>query len=81
MFNEEEVFFANSQVLSRCNALLNHALLDKELLDIHSQSYVIICQLQCQIYRYAKMQQLRDGLINNQCQSHLFFQMLHPSYA
>ena len=24
---------------------------------------------------------MRDGLIDNQCQSHLFFQALHPTYA
>ena len=27
------------------------------------------------------MRQLRDGLIDKQCQSHLFFQALHPTYA
>ena len=40
-----------------------------------------ISQLQCQSHRYATMRQLRDGLIDNQCQSHLFFQALHPTYA
>ena len=70
-----------SQVLSRCNALLIHAPLDEELLDIQSQLHDIISQLQCQSYRHAKMRQLRDGLIDNQCQSHLFFQALHPTYA
>ena len=44
-----------SQVLSRCNALLMHAPLDEELLKIQSQLHVIISQLQCQSYRYAKM--------------------------
>ena len=44
-----------SQVLSRCNALLIRAPLDEELLDIQSQLHVIISQLQCQSYRYAKM--------------------------
>ena len=58
-----------SQVLSRCNALLIHAPLDEELLDIQSQLHDIISQLQCQSYRYAKMRQLRDGLIDNQCPS------------
>ena len=58
-----------------------HAPLDEELLDIKSQLHAIISQLQCQRFRYAKMRQLRDGLINNQCQSHLFFQALHPNYA
>ena len=76
MLNEEEVLFDNSpkfsQVLSRCNALLIHAPLDEELLDIQSQLHAIISQLQCQSYRYAKMRQLRDGLIDNQCQSHFF---------
>ena len=38
-----------SQVLSRCNALLIHAPLDDELLDIQSQLHVIISQLQCQL--------------------------------
>ena len=52
-----------SQVLSRCNALLIHAPLDEELLDIQSQLHVIISQLQCQSYHYAKMQQLRDEFI------------------
>ena len=56
-----------SQVLSRCNALLIHAPLDEELLDIQSELHDIISQLQCQSYRYAKMRQLRDGLIDNQC--------------
>ena len=35
----------------------------------------------CQSYRYAKMRQLRDGIIDNQCQSHLLFQALYPTYA
>ena len=39
-----------SQVLSRCNALLIHAPLDEELLDIQSQLQAIISQLQCQSY-------------------------------
>ena len=38
-------------------------------------------RFQCQSYRYAKMRQLRDRLIDNQCQSHLFFQALYPTYA
>ena len=75
MLNEEEVLFDNSpkfsQVLSRCNALLIHAPLDEELLDIQSQYDAIIFQ----------MRQLRDELIDNQCESHLFFQALHPTYA
>ena len=50
-------------------------------MDIQSQLHSIISQLQCQSYRYAKMRQLRDELIDNQCQSHLFFQELHPNYA
>ena len=64
-----------------CNALLIHAPLDNELLDIQRQLQVIISQLQCQSYRYSKLQQLRDGLIDHQCPSHLFFQALHPTYA
>ena len=60
---------------------MTHAPLDEELLDIQSQLHVIISQLQCQSYHYAKMRQLRDGLIDNQCQSHLFFQVLHPTYV
>ena len=55
--------------------------LDEELLDIQSQLQDIISQLQSQSYSYAKMRQLRDRLIDNQCQSHLFFQALHPTYA
>ena len=58
-----------------------HAPLDEELLDIQSQLHVFISQLQCQSYCYAKMRQLRDGLIDYQCQSHLFFQASHPTYA
>ena len=27
------------------------------------------------------MRKLRDGFINNQCYPHLFFQVLHPTYA
>ena len=50
-------------------------------MNIQSQLHVIISQLQCQSYRYAKMRQLRDGLIDNQRQPHLFFQALHPTYA
>ena len=64
-----------SQVLSRCNAL------DEELLDIQSQLHAIISQLQCQSYSYTNMRQLRDPLIDNQCQSHLFLQALYTIYA
>ena len=70
-----------SQVLSRCNALLIHAPLDEEPLDIQSQLQAIISQLQWQSYRYVKMRHLRDGLIDNQCRCHLFFQALHTTYA
>ena len=43
-----------SQVLSRCNALLIYALVE-ELLDIHRELQVVVSQLQCQSFCYAKM--------------------------
>ena len=37
--------------------------------------------MECQSYRYAEMRQLRDGHVDNQCQSHLFVRPLHHAYA
>ena len=70
-----------SHVLGRCTAALMYAPHDEELLDVQCQLQDIIRYLTCQSYQSAKLRQLQDGIIDNQSQSHRFFQELYPSYA
>ena len=69
-----------SHILTLCNVLLMNNLHDEELLDIQVQVHDIVKNLSCQSYQQRSLCQLK-GFIDNQSQSHMFFQGLRPSYA
>ena len=52
---------------------------DEELLDFQVQVQDIVKNLSCQSYQQTRLRQLKEGFIDNQSQSHMFFQGLRPS--
>ena len=42
---------------------------------------VIVKNLYCRSYQKTRPRQLQEGFIDNQSQSHMYFQGLRPSYA
>ena len=70
-----------SYILTRCNVLLMNNPHDEELLDVQVQVQDIVKNLSCQSYQQTRLRQLKEGFIDNQSQSHMFFQGLRPPYA
>ena len=54
---------------------------DEELLDLQVHVHDIVKNLSCQSYQKTRLCQLWEGFIDNQFQSHIFFQGLRPTYA
>ena len=53
---------------------------DEEIFYLQVQVEDIVKNLSCQSYQQTRLRQL-EGFIDNQSQSHMFFQGLRPSYA
>ena len=77
----KKLFDKFSHILTQCNVLLINNPHDEELLDFQVQVQDIVKNLSCQSYQRTRLCQLKEGFIDNQSQTHMFFQGLRPSYA
>ena len=72
--NRKQLTDKFSHIPTRCNILLMNNPHDKELLDLHIQLQDIVKNLYYQSYQRAIIHQFQKGFIDNQSQSHMFFQ-------